>query len=49
DGWILEHDPRRPGLFQFRNPRGGPPTPAVHTVDRRPGTSIPLPFEPADP
>lgn len=48
DHWELEPDPRRPGLFQFRPPGGGPPVPAVHAVDRHPGATIPLPF-PADP
>jgi hypothetical protein len=48
DGWTIEPDPLRPGLFQIRSPRGGPPTPAVHAIDRNPGATIPLPFRDGD-
>ncbi|RKS72580.1 HNH endonuclease [Motilibacter peucedani] len=45
DGWVIEPDPRRPGLFQIRSPRGGPPVPAKHAVDRNPGATTPLLFD----
>ncbi|RKS75318.1 uncharacterized protein DUF222 [Motilibacter peucedani] len=48
DGWTIEPDPHRPGLFQICSPRGGPPAPAVHAIDRNPGATLPLPFGPDD-
>ena len=42
DGWRAEPDPDRPGLFQLRQPTGGPPIRCSHTTDRNPGGRIPL-------
>ncbi|WP_121192914.1 HNH endonuclease signature motif containing protein [Motilibacter peucedani] len=43
DGWTVEPDPARPGLFQIRSPRGGPPTPAVHALTATPAPPSPCP------
>ena len=48
DGWRVEPDPERPGLFQFRPPDGRAAIPAVHSVDRHPGDRVPLPCRETD-
>src|SRR3954469_22692234 len=42
DGWQFERDPERRGLFQLRPPTRGPPIPCEHTIDRDPGSRLPL-------
>jgi Domain of unknown function (DUF222)/HNH endonuclease len=44
EGWVLECDPNRPGLFRWRPPGGGPPVPAAHTIDRNRGQWLELPL-----
>ncbi|RZS82709.1 uncharacterized protein DUF222 [Motilibacter rhizosphaerae] len=42
DGWTVEPDPDRPGLFQLRPPDDRPPIRARHTIDRDPGSTTPI-------
>ncbi|WP_165400156.1 HNH endonuclease signature motif containing protein [Motilibacter rhizosphaerae] len=42
DGWTVEPDPDRPGLFQLRPPDARPPIKACHIIDRDPGSTTPI-------
>ncbi|RZS91709.1 uncharacterized protein DUF222 [Motilibacter rhizosphaerae] len=42
DGWTVEPDPDRPGLYQLRPPDARPPIRARHTIDRDPGSTTPI-------
>ncbi|WP_165400070.1 HNH endonuclease signature motif containing protein [Motilibacter rhizosphaerae] len=42
DGWTVEPDPERPGLFQLRPPDDRPSIKACHTIDRDPGSTTPI-------
>ncbi|NHC14081.1 HNH endonuclease signature motif containing protein [Motilibacter deserti] len=42
DHWRVEHDPHRPGLFRFRHPTADQWLRGQHSVDRNPGSRLPL-------